>query len=134
MSNTKKLRKAPPKRTAAQRLTERILEIQGTLSGRYNGYLCEKCDKGFLTLDIDRGITPPFTPCFATKGCQGFAHSMGYPDGPPPARFGDPIIYWYKPSEEEYNTLSVEMQEYVRRGGLVRKATEAAPPWVKMSA
>lgn len=132
MGNARKLRKSPQGRiSAAQKLTDRILEIQGTLSGRYNGYICETCRNGFLTLDVDRGITPMLLKCFATEGCSGVARSMGYPDGPPPEELGEPIIYWYKPSKEEFNKLSLEMQEYVRGGGLVRKATEAAPEWVK---
>lgn len=128
MGNAKKLRKAPPTRTAAKKLADRILEIQGTLSGRYNGWLCNECNGGFISLDVDRGTTPMHIPCFATEGCRGVAVSMGYPDGPPPA---EPILYWYKPSKEEFNRLSVEMQDHVRNGGLVRMATEAAPEWVK---
>lgn len=134
MGNSRKLKKSPQTRTAGQKLSDRILKIQGTLAGRYNGYICEECDKGFLTLDVDRGTTPAFSRCFATEGCKGTALSMGYPDGPPPLALGEPIFYWYKPTKEEFNRLSLEMQDYVRRGGLVSKATEAAPAWVKRAA
>lgn len=112
----------------------RIRAIKETLSGKYNGYICDTCDRGFLTLDIDEGTTPAFSACYATLGCRGTARSMGYPEGEPPADLGEPIFYWYKPSKEEYRKLSFEMKEHVRRGGLVRKATEAAPHWVKMAA
>lgn len=125
MGNAKRLRKSPQ---------TRIRAIQKTLSGKYNGYICTTCDGGFLTLDVDEGTTPAFLACYATLGCRGTARSMGYPDGEPPAELGEPIFYWYKPSQEEYRKLSFEMQEHVRRGGLVRKATEYAPPWVKMAA
>lgn len=125
-------RKARP--NMGPKLADRIRAIEKTLTGKYNGYICESCGKGFLTMDIDEGTTPPFTPCYATYGCRGVARSMGYPDNEPPAELGDPILYWYKPSVAEFRKLSVEMQEHVLRGGLVRRATEAAPQWVKMAA
>jgi hypothetical protein len=100
-------------------------------SGRYNGYICDKCDKGFLTLDIDEGVTPMFSPCFATEGCNGRAHSMGYPEGEPPAYLGEPIIHWYKPKQEEMVQFPFEIRHHIERGGLVRKATSATPEWVK---
>lgn len=137
MGNGKKIRsdlKMKLKGTAAQRLTDRLINIQDTLSGRFNAYLCDTCGKGYLTLDVDRGTTPMFTPCFATQDCKGPAMSAGYPDGRPPLELGDPIIYWYKPNKAEFSQLSFEMQEHVRNGGLVRKATEAAPEWVKRAA
>lgn len=98
---------------------------------RYNGYICERCGKGYLTLDIDNGVTPMFMPCLATQGCEGRAHSMMYPEGEPPAELGEPIIHWYKPTGEEFKKLSPAVQQHVSRGGLARKATEAAPDWVK---
>lgn len=100
-------------------------------AGRYNGYVCDACDRGFLTLDIHNGVTPMFSPCFATQGCTGRAHSLMYPQGDPPAEFGDPIIHWYRPTEEEFKKLPPATQDHVRQGGLVRKATATAPDWVK---
>lgn len=129
MGNRKKLRKSSQARVSSvEKLTDRILEIRNTLAGRYNGYICATCDGGFITLDVDHGTTPAETQCLATEGCGGKAISLGYPEGEPP---GEPIIYWYKPSKEEFDQLSFEMQEHVSQGGLVRKATEAAPEWVK---
>lgn len=135
MSNRKKL---PRTNRGVSPLGEstirRLHEIQGTFAGKYNGYICDTCDKGFLTLDIDYGTTPPYTPCFATEDCRGKAHSMGYPDGEPPAELGEPIILWYKPDEEERATLAPWMEAYVENGGLLRKASKDAPDWVKAGA
>lgn len=104
---------------------------EGLASLKYNGYLCETCGKGFLTLDLHEGVAPMFSPCFATEGCEGKAVSMGYPNGEPPAELGEPIIYWYKPTPEEFRTLGTDLQYHVKRGGLLRKASEHAPDWVK---
>jgi len=98
---------------------------------KYNGYICDKCDQGYLTLDLHEGVTPMFSPCFATEGCTGQAHSLGYPNGEPPLEFGEPIIHWYRPTEEEFKKLSPGEREHVLRGGLARKASEHAPDWVK---
>lgn len=126
MSNRKKTKN----RQGLRATTSAIDEI-ANFSGRFNGYICDTCDKGFLTLDIDRGVTPMFSPCFATEGCAGRAHSMMYPPGEPPAELGEPIIYWYKPNDEEFKKLPPSVQDHVRRGGLARKATTSAPDWVK---
>lgn len=96
-------------------------EIEFPLSGRPNGYICSKCDKGYLTLDVDLGKSPMFAPCFATEGCKGQAVSMGYPEGEPPAYLGDPIIHWHLP-------------EGATDDRLAPKATAAAPDWVKVKA
>lgn len=129
MGNGKKAKQAPT--AAGKRLADKLIKIQDTLHGRFNAYLCDTCGKGYLTLDVDRGTTPMFAPCFATQGCKGPAMSAGYPEGPPPLELGDPIIYWHNPGQAEFDKLSLEMQDHVRNGGLVRKATDAAPDWVK---
>jgi hypothetical protein len=131
MSNRKKLNGVSPVRVK-NRLGDRVAAIQNTFSGRYNGYICAKCGKGFLTLDVDPGVTPMFSRCFATEGCRGQARSMGYPDGEPDPSLGDPIIHWVKPSPAEFKKLPRPVQEHVLRGGLVRKATDVAPDWVKL--
>lgn len=100
-------------------------------SGRPNGYICSKCDKGYLCVDIDEGTTPMFAPCFATEGCKGQAVSMGYPEGEPPAYLGEPIIHWVRPAENQMSKLPISVQQHVARGGLIPKATAAAPEWVK---
>jgi hypothetical protein len=132
MSNRRKLKGTRVARNETPGLRQRIRAIQNTFVGRYNAYICNTCGKGFLTLDIDPGTTPFMSPCLATEGCTGMAQSMGYPEGEPPAHLGDPIIHWVKPTEEELLRLPPQLVEHVERGGLIRKATEAAPEWVRM--
>lgn len=108
-----------------------IPKLKAAFSGRYNAYACMECGKAYLTLDVDKGVTPMFAPCFATEGCNGEAMSMGYPEGDPPAELGDPIIHWVKPTPKLVGTLPPAIREHVRQGGLIRKATEATPTWVR---
>jgi len=100
---------------------------------KYNGYQCEVCDRVFISVDLHEGVTPMFSPCFATEGCRGKAHSLGYPEGgkKPPEKFGPAIIEWYKPTEAEYQKMSYELQQHIRKGGLARRASRDAPNWVK---
>lgn len=115
----KKLEKNPPKPKPAG-IPEEIR--------RYNGYRCEACRGRWLTVDLNEGVTPMFSPCFATEGCRGRAVSLGYPPGPPP---GDMplLIEWYAPANTR--GLSYEAKDHVNKGGLIRRATEQAPDWVK---
>jgi hypothetical protein len=131
MSNRKRIKDNVRLTANINPFREKIRRIQETFAGHYNGYICAKCHKGFLTLDVDMGVTPMFSQCFATEGCSGQARSMGYPDGEPPEALGDPIIHWVRPSEEEFKHLPPQLKEHVAQGGLIRKATEAAPDWVK---
>jgi hypothetical protein len=130
MGNRRKLRSSTNRRNGSN-LTRRMDEIQNTFAGQYNAYICQKCDKGFLTLDVDPGVTPFMIQCLATEGCNGMAHSQMYPEGDPPADLGEPIIYWVKPTDTEFAKLPPLLVEHVEKGGLLMKATDAAPDWVK---
>lgn len=98
---------------------------------KYNAYTCDTCHKSWVTVDLHEGVTPMFSQCFATNGCRGKGRSAMYPEGgsKPPARLGPVIIEWFRPSNLE--SYSYEMQEYLRKGGLARRAAPAAPDWVK---
>jgi hypothetical protein len=130
MSNRRKL-KDRTVRSETPSLRQRIHAIQNTLVGRYNVYICEECKRGVVTLDVDPGTTPFMIQCLATEGCNGMAKSLGYPEGEPPATLADPIIYWVTPSDEELAKLPPLMVEHVERGGLIMRATEYAPEWVR---
>lgn len=99
--------------------------------GKYNAYLCKECNLGYLTLDVDRGVTPMFMPCYATEGCTGTAVSAGYPEGDPPDEMGPPIIHWYIPSVSQMRDHKISVQQHVAAGGLAARATKYAPAWVK---
>jgi hypothetical protein len=94
---------------------------------KYNGYKCPACGGAWLSVDLDEGVTPMFSPCFAMEGCRGTAYSMGYPSGPP--KNLPLLIEWYKPVTTL--GLSYEAKLYVEKGGLVRRATRNAPDWVR---
>lgn len=94
---------------------------------RYNIYKCPSCGGAWLTVDLDEGVTPMFSPCFATQGCGGTATSMGYPEGPPPNL--PLLIEWYKPMR--IIDLDHEVKDHIRKGGLMRRATRGAAEWVK---
>jgi len=115
---------------------QRVRPIQ-QLSGywqdaeKYNAYQCDTCDGIYVTVDVNEGVTPAMTQCFAKEGCPGRARSLGYPSGgtKPPARLGPVILEWFRPAN--LDSYSYEMQEYLRKGGLARRAAPAAPNWVK---
>jgi hypothetical protein len=127
MSNRKKIAKRGFRPTHS--VIDEIERIHNTFSGKYNAYLCQTCNSGFLTLDIDHGTTPMFMRCLATEGCEGMAASAGYPEGDPPDYLGEPIVHWVKP--ENMSKVPVNLQSYVQRGGLIAQATEATPEWAK---
>jgi hypothetical protein len=131
MSNRKKIKEISVLGPEPNEFRARIAKIQNTFAGRYNAYTCDKCGKAYLTLDVDPGVTPMFSPCFATEGCDGRAHSAGYPNGEPPEEFGDAIIHWVRPTKEEMKGLSEPVRQHVEQGGLVRRPTEATPEWVR---
>lgn len=123
MSNAKK----------AKRVRRPFEQLQGTWpdTEKYNAYRCDTCNKIWITVDLNEGVTPAITQCFGTEGCRGRGHSMGYPEGgkKPPERLGPVIIEWFRPAR--LHSYSVEMQEYLRKGGLARRAAPGAPHWVK---
>lgn len=137
MSNRKKItsRSANPLDHGRMDATiRRMHDIQSTFAGRYNAYICQTCDKAYLTLDIDHGTTPGTMQCFATEGCEGTAVSMGYPEGDPPEAFGPPIIHWVKPNKAQLDrirTVKPSLYDYASRGGLICQATTATPEWVR---
>lgn len=116
MSNRRKLRLVPNGSLAS------------AFTPRHNGYKCGDCGGAWLTVDLDEGVTPMFSPCFRTEGCHGRAVSMGYPPGPPPQGL-DLLIEWYAPSSTR--GLDPALADHVSRGGLLRRATTGAPAWVK---
>lgn len=90
---------------------------------RYNGYQCSPnggCGAIWLTVDLDKGTTPMFTKCFATKGCEGLAASMGYPKAKPPRKL-PLLVEWYEPAESAMDDMSSAMFDHVRQGGLLRR-------------
>lgn len=98
---------------------------------KYNAYECDTCSGIYVTVDVNEGVTPMMSQCFAKEGCAGRAKSLGYPSGgsKPPARLGPVVLEWFRPVN--LGSYSFEMQEYLRKGGLARRAAPTAPAWVK---
>lgn len=90
---------------------------------RYNGYQCSPnggCGGIWLTVDLDKGVTPMFSKCLATEGCEGVAASMGYPKTPPPKKI-PLLIEWYEPAESAMDDMPPAMFAHVQKGGLLRR-------------
>lgn len=88
--------------------------------GAINGYNCTTCHKVTLVIHRDAGVTPMFLAC-TNPECNGTGESLMYPnqDAIPP-RIREKVRWeWYRPSKKEFKKLSSEMQDHVKRGGLV---------------
>jgi hypothetical protein len=88
--------------------------------GKKNIYMCPKCGRGFITLDVDKGTTPFLTGCL-TEGCTGLARSFCY--HAPQMLLDDlaPALEWYQPEESEFAALSAATQVHVKNGGLISR-------------
>ena len=126
MSNRRPIKDRSRRKRPIQQLEGHWPDVE-----KYNGYECDECRGVWITVDLNEGVTPMLSQCFATEGCRGRGRSLGYPEGgkKPPEKFGPVIIEWYRPTRLE--SYSYEMQEYLRKGGLARRAAPAAPDWVK---
>ena len=99
---------------------EYLVKLDAHMQGRMvNGYLCSQCRKTLITTHVHPGVTPIGIECRMTKGCPGIAYSLNYPEGPVPEELGPPTWEWYRPEQEEYDTLATFMKEHVMQGGLM---------------
>ena len=84
------------------------------LTGKVNGYGCQRCGRSVYFRHVHHGTTPMFMGCKATEGCKGTMASMMY-RVPPEADYF--VTYeWFKP--ESLAGYSAEMKDHIRRGGL----------------
>jgi len=130
MSNRRKLPRDKDKLVLSDRVQAYVDRLDSYDEGaRCNGYLCGTCNRIYVTVDIDPGVTPMFMRCFATEGCPGQASSLGYPAGPIPAGVGQPVLEWYRP--ETTAGENPAMVDHLRNGGLAHRPASTAPDWVK---
>lgn len=85
---------------------------------RKNLYLCGICGCGWVSVNLDKGVTPFMDKCVH---CGAMAESLMFLAPQPllakfPAKIG-----WYKPDEEEIKASSSAMREHARKGGLFRR-------------
>lgn len=101
---------------------------------RYNGYICDRklggCGGVYLTVDLDKGVTPMFMPCLTTPNCGGMANSMGYPRTPPPKKV-PLLVEWYSPESGSLDDMTPKMIDHVMKGGLLRRPGPDAKEWQK---
>jgi hypothetical protein len=103
-----------------------------TFPPKYNGYVCTSCKKQFLTVELAEGKTPHMMTCLRTKKCNGVAMTMGHVGS---IGLGAPLLMEFvKPDEEDMEkakTVMPQLYAYFRNGGLMRRAVDTAPNWVK---
>lgn len=81
---------------------------------KLNAYDCDTCGEPTVFRHVDQGTTPMFMRCLVTKGCTGTATSRMYQ-----GVTDEPTHEWYRPTESELRKVSPEIQDHVRRGGLM---------------
>lgn len=88
--------------------------------GKKNVYLCGDCGHGFVSKDLDEGVTPFMTTCL---NCGSTARSMMY--NIPQELLGAAAVRWVRPPESEWPKFSPSTQEHLKRGGLIRSDHKA---------
>lgn len=82
-------------------------------TGKLNIYTCDICRGHIVTRDVDDGVTPYSTACYATPGCDGWMKSSMY-------RVFDQSMreshQWHRP--ESLDGLSPGARTHFERGGL----------------
>lgn len=109
------------------------LDEDGEFIPKYNGYRCLRCEGRYLTVDLALGVTPMFMSCLATEGCGGKSISMGYPAGTPPLGVRL-LLEWIEATPEEIKRKGIrnpDLLAHFAAGGLMRRAVDTAPQWVK---
>jgi hypothetical protein len=89
-------------------------------TSRKNIYMCQKCGHGFVTADVESGVTPFMMPC-DHSGCSGKATSFFYAAPQSMLAKIEPAFEWYKPSPVELTLKSAAVQEHVAKGGLISR-------------
>lgn len=83
-----------------------------------NVYLCDDCGGGFVSADLEEGVTPFMTKCVF---CGGTASSLFY-NVPQEILANKPArLEWYKPGVREYRKLSDGAKAHVDKGGLISR-------------
>lgn len=89
-----------------------------SLVGMKNIYMCQTCGHGFISQDVDGGVTPFSTTCLH-PGCGGLACSFFYRAPQEMLARIPAAIEWYRPSAAE--NLSAATRAHVDQGGLISR-------------
>lgn len=91
--------------------------------GKYNMYVCEKCNGHILTQDQDIGVTPFMIKCKDPNEapCDGAMKSCMYMLPQHILAVSKPKVFlkWRYPRYDEWNNLETEYQRHIMNGGLV---------------
>jgi hypothetical protein len=82
--------------------------------GKLNIYVCEDCLGHIVTRDMDQGVTPFMTSCYATEGCKGHMQSSMY------RVFDQRMLHsheWFRP--EITADMKPHTRDHVSKGGLI---------------
>lgn len=92
---------------------------------RKNVYLCNACGGGWVSADLDKGVTPFMDQCPLCGRLDG--QSLFY--NVPQAILADipPRVEWYRPTHAEMAGLANMMLDHVQKGGLMRRLVPVAP-------
>jgi len=90
--------------------------------GKKNVYICDDCGHGFVSMDVDAGVTPFLTSCL---NCGALAKSMCYKI--PQPLLGTPAVTWLRPRKEIWGKFSIGIQQHLEKGGLIRSDTKGLP-------
>lgn len=85
--------------------------------GKKNVYICECCGHGFVSEDLDDGVTPFMTNCDL---CGGTATSLCYRIPQGWLRAVKAAFVWRKPTDTEYAALCDHHKNHVDNGGLLK--------------
>jgi hypothetical protein len=101
---------------------DKVDQGAGSAPVRKNVYLCNSCGGGWVSADMDVGVTPFMDVCVHCNRMN--AHSLFYkvPQNilaSIPAR-----VEWYKPDADELSAASTAMRDHAEKGGLFRRLTE----------
>lgn len=90
--------------------------------GKKNVYLCKDCGHGYVSQDVDDGVTPFNADCL---NCAGMAQSCFYKIPQDFLAFHAPAVEWYAPSEEDLKALLPMTRAHCDKGGLLSRRTGA---------
>lgn len=96
-----------------------------SFQGKKNIYMCERCGHGFVTQDVDDGVTPFLTRCLNPE-CTGLAASFCYQAPQQMLLKIRPALEWYRPTGEALATLDPGVLDHVERGGLITRKPATA--------
>lgn len=93
--------------------------------GLKNTYTCDVCRGKIVTEDVDRGVTPAFIACRATRHCTGMMASGFYRTDPFARADGE----WYRPSRDALKDMTIQERKHVVDGGLVLRHARGGSDW-----